>query len=203
MLIQGPLDAYISIGNRDRVCEHCKALFWYDERIKYKNRSSPEYHRCCNNGKVVLPPNQPCPDYIKQLFQDRHFIENVRAYNQMFAMTSLGAEVDQSINRGRGPYVFKVSGRIYHWIGSMCPPVNKEPKFLQLYIYDTANEVDNRLQNFKNSDKRLRRDIVQNLIHVLDEHNWLVKLFRTARDKLEDANIEDFKLKLFGVVGSR
>ncbi|PWA98740.1 hypothetical protein CTI12_AA015220 [Artemisia annua] len=118
-------------------------------------------------------------------------------------MTSLGAQVDDSNNRGRGPYVFKVSGQIYHYIGSMCPELNKEPKFLQLYIYDTANEVRNRLLHFNKNGGRLRQDIVQNLIQVFDNHNELVKLFRTARDKIESADIPDFKIKLFGVVGSK
>lgn len=40
------------------------------------------------------------PQYIKELFTERHFMENIRAYNQMFAMTSLGAEIDTSINMG-------------------------------------------------------------------------------------------------------
>ena len=128
-------------------------------------------------------------------------MENIRAYNQMFAMTSLGADVDDSINKGRGPYVFKVSGRIYHWIGSMCPPPDKKPKFLQLYIYDTTHEIDNRLEQFKNSQHRLERQIVENLKELLDRNNRLVKLFRTARDKMEDVDIADFKLKLFGVSG--
>ena len=117
------------MGNCDQVCGHCKALFWYDERIKSASARFPQYHRCCNDGRVSLPAIEDCPHYMKQLVQDRHFMENIRAYNQMFAMTSLGADVDDSINKGRGPYVFKVSGRIYHWIGSMCPPQDKKPKF--------------------------------------------------------------------------
>ncbi|PWA99247.1 hypothetical protein CTI12_AA003570 [Artemisia annua] len=40
-------------------------------------------------------------------------------------------------------------------------------------------------------------------IMVLDNHNELVKLFRTARDKMEDADVPSFKLKLFGVVGTK
>ena len=151
----------------------------------------------------MLPTTTECPEYIKGLFEDIHFMENVRAYNHMFSMTSLGAEVDDAINRGRGPYVFKVSGKIYHWIGSMCPALNKKPKFLQLYIYDTAHEVDNRLEHFNKRDKRLKREIVEKLKEVLDAHNKLVKLFRTARDKMEESDIPDFKLKLFGVVGSK
>ncbi|PWA86495.1 hypothetical protein CTI12_AA140740 [Artemisia annua] len=49
---------------------------------------------------------------------------------------------------------------------------------------------------------RFWRDIVEGLIHVLDEHNGLVQLFRTARDKLREANVPDFKMRLYGVVGS-
>lgn len=69
---------------------------------------------------------------------------NIRAYNQMFAMTSLGANIDETVNVGRGPHVFKVSGQIYHRIGHFCPLEDENPRFLQLYIYDAANEVANR-----------------------------------------------------------
>ena len=130
-------------------------------------------------------------------------MENIRAYNQMFAMTSLGAKIDTSINMGRGPYVFKISGQIYHRIGSMLPEENEDPQFLQLYIYDTENEVANRLESFQRSGHGLRADIVESLIGILDEHNELVQLFRTARNKMEEANIPQFKVRLFGVVGSR
>ncbi|GKD72991.1 hypothetical protein Tco_1331273, partial [Tanacetum coccineum] len=59
-----------------------------------------------------------------------------------------GAKIDESINAGRGPYVFKVSGQIYHRIGSLCPPPGEAPRFLQLYIYDTDNEVENKMRHF-------------------------------------------------------
>ena len=71
-------------------------------------------------------------------------MENIRAYNQMFSMTSFGAKIDDSVNDGYGPYVFKVVGQISHWMGSLCPPEDQNPRFLQMYIYDTQNEVDNR-----------------------------------------------------------
>ena len=121
----------------------------------------------------------------------------------MFAMTSLGENVDDTVNNGRGPYVFKVSGQIYHSIGKLCPDERVRPRFLQLYIYDTDNEVRNRLQNFLGNTKDpLREDIVEGLIQILDHHNALVQLFRTARDKLMDADLPEFKVRLFNVVGS-
>nr|GEZ54971.1 hypothetical protein [Tanacetum cinerariifolium] len=86
--------------------------------------------------------------YAERLKGANHFIEQIRAYNQMFAMTSFGAKVDDSVNKGRRPYVFKVSGQIYHWIGSLCLEEGHDLTFLQLYIYDTQDEVANRMQNF-------------------------------------------------------
>ncbi|PWA59616.1 hypothetical protein CTI12_AA390180 [Artemisia annua] len=54
-----------------------------------------------------------------------------------------------------------------------------------LYIYDTDNEVTNRLNHFgPNAARVLRADVVEGLIQFLNHNNALVQLFRTARDKL-------------------
>ncbi|GJY86884.1 DNA helicase [Tanacetum coccineum] len=45
-----------------------------------------------------------------------------------FCMTSFGARVEDSINNGRAPYVFKISGEVYHWIGSLCPNEGDPPR---------------------------------------------------------------------------
>lgn len=60
----------------------------------------------------------------------------------MFSMTSFGANVDENVNDNLGPYVFRVSGQISHKIGSLSP----DPRFLQLYLFDTENEVENRFK---------------------------------------------------------
>ncbi|GJR16320.1 hypothetical protein Tco_0798972 [Tanacetum coccineum] len=112
----------------------------------------------------------------------------------MFTMTSFGAKIDESINAGRGPYVFKVSGQIYHWIGSLCLPPGEAPRFLQLYIYDNDNEVENRMRHFDgihNND--LDPQMVEGLIHFLDAYTELVQLFRTTRDKCRELDIPEFK----------
>ncbi|PWA69687.1 nucleic acid-binding, OB-fold protein [Artemisia annua] len=41
------------------------------------------------------------------------------------------------------------------------------------------------------------------LIHILDEHNELVQIFRTARDKCKEANVPEMKIQLYNVVGTR
>ncbi|PWA72302.1 hypothetical protein CTI12_AA271610 [Artemisia annua] len=53
---RGAPDTYVSLGPCDRVCRHCKALFWFDERLKHGTVRFPEYHLCCMGGKVVLRP---------------------------------------------------------------------------------------------------------------------------------------------------
>ncbi|PWA61660.1 hypothetical protein CTI12_AA371170 [Artemisia annua] len=113
---RGPPDSYVSLGPCDRVCRHCNALFWFQERVKHASSRVPEYHRCCMGGK---------------------------------------------------------------------------------------NEVRNRLLHFRDGGPALRPDIVEGLIQVLDELNELVRLFRTARDKLAEAEVPEFKIRLFGVLGSR
>ncbi|PWA97757.1 helitron helicase-like domain-containing protein [Artemisia annua] len=162
------------------------------------------YHLCCGNGKVFMQPEPDPPEYIKKLLGDATFMENIRAYNQMFAMTSFSVTIDSTVNQGRGPYVFKVSGQIYHRIGSLCPTGDDDPKFLQLYIYDTRNEVRNILNPFSNPDSPpLDPEVVQGLIHFLDTHNELVQIFRTARDKCAQADVPEFKIRLYSGDGPR
>ncbi|GJW60871.1 hypothetical protein Tco_0110206 [Tanacetum coccineum] len=199
-----PLD-YIYLGKCTCVCRYCGAMFWECEKVaKLSSRTQPEYNKCCHGGRVILPAPPDYPQYIKQLYRDPHFMKNIRAYNQMFSMTSLGANVDNSINNGKGPYVFRISGQLYHWIGSMCPDEGAAPRFLQLYIYDTANEVKNRMAHFGGEhESGLKKEIVEGLIEFLDNHNALVQLFRTARDKYLESDIPDFKVKLYNVVGTR
>ncbi|GJS70163.1 DNA helicase [Tanacetum coccineum] len=199
-----PLE-YIHLGQCTCVCRYCGAMFWECEKVdsaSYGKASA--YNKCCYRGRTVLRPPPEYPQYIKELYNDAHFMDNIRAYNQMFSMTSLGANIDNSVNTGKGPYVFRVSGQIYHWIGSMCPDEGKPPRFLQLYICDTTNEVNNRLAHFHNNhDSKLKKEIVEGLIEFLDDHNALVQLFRTARDKYMEADIPEFKVRLYNVLGTR
>ncbi|GKD97434.1 hypothetical protein Tco_1381331, partial [Tanacetum coccineum] len=95
---------YSDLGDCDRRCRYCGASFWYVERLKgHSHNQTPEYHLCCGGGRIHMQPLREPPEYIKSLFENKHFMENIRAYNQMFAMTSFGAKIDESINAGRGP----------------------------------------------------------------------------------------------------
>nr|GEX93096.1 helitron helicase-like domain-containing protein [Tanacetum cinerariifolium] len=103
---------YNDLGDCDCRCRYCRASFWYVERLKgHSHNRTPEYSLCCGGGRIQMQRPREPPEYIKSLFENKHFMENIRAYNQMFAMTSFGAKVDESINVGRGSYVFKAG---YH-----------------------------------------------------------------------------------------
>ncbi|PWA86558.1 hypothetical protein CTI12_AA139620 [Artemisia annua] len=144
---EGISHLYIDLGDADYTCQYCNATFWYGEKLKGNcHRSYPKYIKCCGGGQVYLRKEIDPPEFFKTLFRNKHFLDNVRAYNQMFSMTSFGAEIDNSINDGRGSYVFKISGELHNWIGTLCPTSGTDPRFLQLYIYDTKNEVKHRME---------------------------------------------------------
>jgi hypothetical protein len=121
----------------------------------------------------------------------------------MFAFSSLGVKVDDSINTGRGPYVFRVNGLPCHRIGSLVPALNKSPKFAQLYIYDTVNEVDHRMAVFdaeRGGGGVADREIVAELTVMLKEYNELVKQFRmiqVSRERVELA-AQPFSIRIVG-----
>lgn len=90
------------------------------------------------------------PKLIFNLFyggnkKSKHFLQNIRSYNNMFCFTSMGGKIDRSVNTGRSAPVFKMHGQNYHLIGSLLPQDGFSPRFAQLYIYDTQNEVANRM----------------------------------------------------------
>jgi len=64
----------------------------------------------------------------------------------MFAFTSMGGNVDDSMNNGKAPPIFVMHGENYHQIGSLLPRPGNDPKFAQLYVYDTDNEIKNRMR---------------------------------------------------------
>ena len=73
-----------------------------------------------------------------------------------------------------------------------------KPKFSQLYIHDTENEVRNRINASASMESKTQPDenIVKGLLEMLDDHNVLVKSFRMARDIFQNRRIKDVRLRL-------
>ena len=139
---------YIDEGDATYKCDHCGAIMWYGERINRKRYArKPKFSMCCGHGQVQLPLLKEFPDILKILLTEddemsRYFRENIRVINIVFSFTSLGGKVDRSVQKGIGPQMFQLQGENYHLMGSLKPPEG-EPKFGQLYIVDTENEIVN------------------------------------------------------------
>ncbi|XP_022003614.1 uncharacterized protein LOC110901069 [Helianthus annuus] len=115
----------------------------------------------------------------------------------------MSGKVDSKINKGNAPYVYRISGENYYTLGSLLPKEGGEPKFAQLYIYDTDNEVCNRKTVFSNSNKPpsatsnlLDTELIEYLKVILDSNNELVKTYRRVRDRFVDNPQVDLKLRL-------
>ncbi|OIT01076.1 hypothetical protein A4A49_59966, partial [Nicotiana attenuata] len=136
--------------------------------------------------------------------KSKHFRENIRTYNLIFSFTSMGGKVDVSVNKTKGPRTFRFSGQNYHQIGSLLPPEGSSPKFAQLYIYDTENEVENRINAISRSEinNELHAEIVNDLKQMLDDNNVLAKSFRMVRDQFQEDRTSNVRLRLIGKRGS-
>uniref|UniRef100_A0A7N2MG30 ATP-dependent DNA helicase n=1 Tax=Quercus lobata TaxID=97700 RepID=A0A7N2MG30_QUELO len=196
-----------NFGLPSYVCVHCGSILWYEERIvKSKRPKNPKFSLYCMEGKVKLPLLKKAPSLIDELLdplssqRSKIFRTLIRSYNAMFSLTSMGGKVDNRINDGRGPYVFKLNGQNHHRIGILLSNDGQDPQFVQLYFYDTKNEVQHRMNVFSsgqiNSD--LDPSIVVALVQMFDESNSLVKIFRMSRDCFIDTNIHHLRLRLIG-----
>ncbi|XP_063943538.1 uncharacterized protein LOC108197869 [Daucus carota subsp. sativus] len=193
---------YASLGPPTECCNKCHAIMWKEERVnKNVTKGIPKFSTCCGQGTIKLPPTPPTPDYLMHLYTDKnkskHFKQNIRLYNAMFSFTSTGGKVDYSINRGRAPYVYRLNGQNHHVFGTLIPDDGKDPKFCQLYIYDTEHEVQNRMKWVRVDDgEPVNSEIVEGLIRMLDETNQLVRKFRQARDRFKEQPIRNLRIKM-------
>ena len=83
----------------------------------------------------------------------------------------------------------------------MLPPDGQPPKFIELYVYDTSNEVNNRLRALDPSDAlgaNLDSSFIEALTHILDQCNPLAVKFRTARYRFQEDVDEEFIIRIVG-----
>lgn len=144
----------------------------------------------------------------------KHFLSHIQQYNSTFAMTSFGATKivrdnfmpTFKVNEKCGNYencnlnnnyfdVFKnsdpssyyinhliqIQGQLYHRVGSLLPFPDGDHCFLQIYfIGDDNRELDRRCIIASNA----KRQIISELQTFFHQHNELVRLFRTALDRM-------------------
>lgn len=139
-------------------CQHFYALMWYKERKnKHKNSENPKYNVCCGNGKVEIPFLKHPPQLLAHLLfyknakDSKGFQTHLWTYNMMFTFTSASAKLDIKFNNCRGSQKIRIQGQSCPQTKSLLPPKGESPKFTQLYIYDSKNEVTNRMDDMRES----------------------------------------------------
>ncbi|CAL1406484.1 unnamed protein product [Linum trigynum] len=83
-------------------------------------------------------------------------------------------------------------------MGSLLPLEGMKAKFSQLYVFDTDDEVGDRLFNFSSTSLALRPQIVEGLIKLFDETNELVKSFRRVAREVQDPANHNLRLRITG-----
>ncbi|CAN6841756.1 unnamed protein product [Brassica oleracea] len=186
-------------------CTKCGALMWTSESTSTDSRTGePTFTICCNHGQIKLPPIKQLPALLEELFQYRWFRDTIRVYNSVLSFTSIGMKMDYSVVNAPGPYTIRIQGQTHHRIGSLIPRQGCPPEYLQLYLFNTGNEVRNRLNVMgqTSTEGNLDETTLERLIEMIDENNCLAKLFRRARDYYEGSG-QEFNIRLLSDKGKR
>ena len=158
-------------------CGHCTAKKWKGE----------PHLMCCDCKQwqrfpVLQEPLQP----LKSLFEgttleSKHFLQNIRKYNNCFQMTSFGADVLESDVHGYSWASLKVKGKVYHRVGSLLPANNEAEKFLQIYFINDRSE---QLQRRCRIAAGAYESIIMQIQNLLLDTNHLVQQSIVAKDNL-------------------
>ncbi|KAL4420394.1 hypothetical protein ABPG75_010050 [Micractinium tetrahymenae] len=130
----------------DRVCGHCGALHFVQERVKNSSRQNPRFGSCCMHGQVSLPALQEPPQALRDLLSHdvaraKQFRQQIRAYNcslQLASSTLKDSPQDAAGAQQRGLRSVRMHGRMYHRIGPLLPAEGQKRRFAQLWIYDAT-----------------------------------------------------------------
>nr|GEX74751.1 ATP-dependent DNA helicase PIF1 [Tanacetum cinerariifolium] len=142
-------------------CHGYHAIMWYDERNdKAKRAVNSTFSLCFQEGKVLLPLFNETPPPLKQLLDYKdtttsRLTEQIRVYNIMFCFTSFGAKIE-----------------------------GVQPRYAQLYFFDTRNEIKNRMPAFMDNEsyEKVDENIVADLTQMLDHPNPIVRSFQMAKE---------------------
>jgi len=67
-------------------------------------------------------------------------------------MTSVEVKIDNLVTRQLGPYCFKIQGELCYLTGALLPHVDQTTIYMQIYILDTAEQLNVRRANNNNLD---------------------------------------------------
>ncbi|CAK8539763.1 unnamed protein product [Lathyrus sativus] len=116
----------------------------------------------------------------------------------------MGSKINTSLNDGNAPPLCVMNGENYHQIGSLLPLPGKSPKFAQLYIRETYNEIANRMVvvRMEGDDLAFKSSIVRDIREALDNcNNPYVQTYKIIRNTIATQGSPFVKLRILGKRG--
>jgi len=104
-------------------------------------------------------------------------------------MTSVGVKIDNSVTRQSGPYCFKIQEELHHLTGALLPHSDHSPTYAQIYILDTAEQLNIRRLNNRNLDPVVMDDLQTML---LDSHPYIGH-YHYAYELIREKPVEEQK----------
>ncbi|KAK3810740.1 MAG: hypothetical protein J3Q66DRAFT_287165 [Benniella sp.] len=156
----------------------------YDQECVGGPVGNRTFSQCCGNGAISLPLLSFIPEIVEILGQDTkestRFRSRSRKYNAVLSFTSMGVNVDERLANGRnGVYTFRICGQVVHRIGSFLPVHGHQPAFSQIYIRDTEEQADIRLQVMNDLD---RYQLLE-LQAILMQKNPFCRVYRSIGER--------------------
>lgn len=131
-------------GDMTYKCKFCSALYWRAETRK---------NRCCNKGRICLPPLSKYNETLRKLLFDNSFRLLIRYYNNLFSFATFSANVQNE--KKKAIYNLKIQGQISHITPTnILNNYNNKPICGQLYIYDDDTATKKRLESCSNVNEQ-------------------------------------------------
>jgi len=120
-------------------------------------------------------------------YSSREFCNNIWQYNTAFAMTSVGVKIDNSVTRQSSPYCFQIQGELHHLTGTLLPHGDQTPMYAQIYILDTAEQLNVRSANNNNLDPV----VMDNLQKILLDNYPYIAHYCHAYELIREKPVEE------------
>lgn len=163
------------LGEMSVFCEHCNARNFACEKVQ------GGFTICCHKGKIKSDIVSPIevPELLRKLItenddESKHYLNNIRSYNNALAFASVQANICTFKNRG--PYCYKIHGQLYHSVGTLHPDNGNPPKYAGLFILDSESALNYRMNG--GTHKECKTDVMTSLMNMLHNVNPYAKLFQ-------------------------
>ena len=106
-------------------------------------------------------------------------------------MTSVRVKIDNSVTRQSGPYCFKIQGELHHLTGALLPH-SDQTIYAQIYILDTAEQLNVRRLN----DRNLDLVVMDNLQTMLLDSYPYIGHYCHAYELIREKLVEEISIRL-------